>query len=216
MVIGPPIRELDSPPTTREEATRIVADGPDLVADLRRALDQLGTVIARTPPEDAALPTPCASWDVRALIGHVLLDVERFTATARDEPWEDHETGVDDGRWTESYRRAADGLRAAWEREGALDRTVKSPSGEVPVTWSIGLQIADLVVHAWDLAKATGQSTALDPELGEMALDWGRRNLRPEFRGAEGSGKSFGPEVRVPDDAPVYDRLAAFFGRTPS
>ena len=107
-------------------------------------------------------------------------------------------------------------MTAAWEREGALDRTVKSPSGEVPVSWSIGLQIADLVVHAWDLAKATGQSTALDPELGETALEWGRRNLRPEFRGEEGSGKSFGPEVRVPDDAPLYERLAAFFGRTPS
>jgi hypothetical protein len=39
--------------------------------------------------------------------------------------------------------------------------------------------------------------------------------LRPQFRGDEVSGMAFGPEVQVSDDAPVEDRLAAFFGRHP-
>jgi hypothetical protein len=49
-----------------------------------------------------------------------------------------------------------------------------------------------------------------------LALDWGRENLGPEFRGDEASGRVFGPEVSVPKDAALYDRLAAFFGRDPA
>jgi hypothetical protein len=71
-------------------------------------------------------------------------------------------------------------------------------------------EAADLVVHGWDLAKATGQSTELDPEIGQLALDWGRENLPPELR-----GDVFGPEVSVPEDAPLHDRLVGFFGRDP-
>jgi len=41
-------------------------------------------------------------------------------------------------------------------------------------------------------------------------LDWARDNLKPQFR-----GQAFGPEVPVDPDAPLYDRLAAFFGRDP-
>ena len=87
--------------------------------------------------------------------------------------------------------------------------------GEVPATWILGQHVADVVVHGWDLAKATGQSTDLDPELGQFALDWAKESLKPEFRGDEESGRSFGPEVPVAADAPLYDRLAGFFGRNP-
>ena len=41
-------------------------------------------------------------------------------------------------------------------------------------------------MHGWDLATATGQPTDLDPEVGQLALDWGRENLKPQFRGDPG------------------------------
>lgn len=104
---------------------------------------------------------------------------------------------------------------AAWRREGALEGTVRLPFGEVPAAWCVDQQISDLVVHGWDIAKATGQPTALDPELGQASLAWARENLLPELRGDEGGGYAFGPEVPVPDTAPLHDRLAAFFGRDP-
>jgi uncharacterized protein (TIGR03086 family) len=84
------------------------------------------------------------------------------------------------------------------------------PLGDVPATWVLGQHLSNMAVHGWDLARATGQSTAGDEEVGQAALDWGRQNLKPEYR-----GNSFGPEVSVPESAPVYDRLAGFFGRTP-
>ena len=187
----------------------------DPIALLSRALDQTGTLIGGVRPEQAGLPTPCSSWDVRALVNHVVLDVEHFTASASGDAWEEHDEDVIGADWTGAYRRAADELVAAWQREGVLERTIKLPFGEVPATWSVKQQIADFVVHGWDIAKATGQSTDLDPEIGRLALDWARENLQPEFRGDEASGRAFGAEVPVPHDAPLHDRLAGFFGRNP-
>ena len=53
-----------------------------------------------------------------------------------------------------------------------------------------------------------GMLPDLDAELGQASLDWAKQSLKPEFR-----GQSFGPEVPTADNAPVYDKLAAFFGR---
>jgi uncharacterized protein (TIGR03086 family) len=192
-----------------------VTQADDPIAQLARSLDQTGAIISRTRPAQATLPTPCRSWDVRALVNHVVLDVQHFTATASGEKWDAHEGDTIGEDWTGAYRRAADALVAAWQREGVLDRTLTLPFGDVPATWSVGQQIADLVVHGWDIAKATGQSTDLDPELGQLALDWARENLKPQFRGDEDSGQAFGLEVPVPEDAPLHDRLAGFFGRNP-
>lgn len=105
-------------------------------------------------------------------------------------------------------------MLAACQREGALNGAAPFPFGEVPAAWRVAQQIADLVVHGWNIARATGQPTALDPELEQVALAWACQNLRPQFRG-EGSGHAFGPEAPLSDDAPLHDRHAAFFGRSP-
>jgi len=76
-------------------------------------------------------------------------------------------------------------------------------------------EIAELAVHTWDIARATGKSEDLDASVAEYGLVWAKQNLRPQFRGPEDEGKGFGPEVPVPDDAPIYERLAGWFGRDP-
>jgi uncharacterized protein (TIGR03086 family) len=183
----------------------------DPIGHLSGALDQAGVVIARVRPEQATLPTPCAGWDVRALVNHVVYDVDHFTALTEGAPWEASDSDRIGADWPAAYRAAASSLLAAWRRPGVLERPVRLPFGEFPGAWRVGQQLTDLVVHAWDVAKATGQPTDLDPGLGQLALEWARRNLKPEFR-----GQAFGAEVRVRDDAPLYDRLAGFFGRDPS
>jgi uncharacterized protein (TIGR03086 family) len=188
----------------------------DLLALLDRALDQAGERIAATTPDQAARPTPCRSFDLRALVNHTVHDVKQFTGMAAGGRYDrDERDLLGDGDWGEAFAAAAAGLRAAWRRPGALERTVHLPSGDLPATWSLGQQIADLAVHAWDIATASGQPTELDPEVGAYALAWGADNLKPPFRGTEAEGKSFGPEVAVDPGAPVYDRLAGVFGRDP-
>ncbi|TMK85009.1 MAG: hypothetical protein E6G44_08465 [Actinobacteria bacterium] len=161
---------------------------------LARAIDQAGNAISGIRPQQATLPTPCRSWDVRELVNHLVHDLQQFTAMAAGGRYEKDESDVIGEDWL-----------------GAIHL----PFGDVPATWSVGQQVADIVVHGWDIAKATGQPTELDPDLGRVSLEWGRENLKPQFRGDEDSGKVFGPEVAVPEDATVYEQLAGWFGRDP-
>ena len=181
------------------------------IAVLERALDQTGRIVAGVRPDQLGLATPCTEWDVRALTNHIVVDLLQFTASVRGDAWERPTAEVIGDDPAGDYRRAAAGLLAAWRDEGALDRKIELPGGaQVPAEWRLGQHVADVVVHGWDLASALGVQTELDPELARFSLDWGRENLRPEFR-----GRAFGPEVTAAEDAPLYERLAAFFGREP-
>ena len=185
---------------------------------LSKALDQTGAIIAAIREDQRTLPTPCRSWDVEALTQHLLVDLEQFTVRARGgtPDWSTAKAGEPESNVTEAYRKGASELLAAWRQAGDLSGTVELPGmGKVPARFPVDQQIAEFAVHAWDLTTAAGQSTDLDPEVGAAALGWASKALRPEFRGDEADGKAFGIEVSIPADAPVYDRLAAFFGRTP-
>ena len=176
---------------------------------LARALEQTGAIVARVRPDQASSPTPCTDWDVRALVNHTVYDLNLFTSMVTGGERGDPGADLIGDDWSGAYRASSDTLLSTWRAKG-LDWTMKSQLGELPATWAAGQHMADIAVHGWDIATATGQSTELDPELGQAALEWAQANLKPERR-----GKSFGREVEVPADARLYDRLAAFFGRTP-
>lgn len=189
----------------------------DPVSLLVRAVDQTATVIAAIKPDQADLPTPCRSWPVRQVIEHLMNDIDQFevTATGGTADWSKSTRPVGDD-WYGEFRAGADRLVAAWRRAGDLSGTIALPGmGDVPARFPLDMQVAELAVHAWDLARATGQPTDLDQEIGQHALGFMTSSMRPEFRGDEAEGKMFAPAVPVPDDAPVYDRLAGFAGRAP-
>ena len=182
---------------------------------LERALAQADEVIASVAPEQSSLPTPCSGWDVQALVRHMVVqDLRNFTVAARGET-ADWGAAPDDlpEDWAGAFRRGARTLLRTWQ-EADLDQPVPMPGGgEAPLRARLDHQVTELAVHTWDLARATGQDRELDPEVAERALGWSKRMLRPEVRG---EGKAFGVEVPVDDDAPVYDRLAGWFGRDPA
>jgi uncharacterized protein (TIGR03086 family) len=186
-------------------------DVPGLVA---RALDQTDAIISVIPARQAGLATPCPAWDVQALVRHVVgQGLRNFLVSARGETpdWQlpADELGED---WGAEFRAAAAPLIEAWQAAD-LDRPVTTPGGgQAPLRGRADQQIAELAVHGWDLARATGQQADLDPALARHALSWSQQMLRPEFRGPD---KAFGPEVAVPADAPIYQRLAGWFGRDP-
>jgi len=193
-----------------------MTDGP--LDDLSRMLDLSGSLIEAVRPEQAGLPTPCRSWDVRTMVAHLVDDTRQFTAAAAGDrvAW-DIEAAVarlgDD--WAGEFRAGAAGLRSAWQRAGDLSQEIELPIGRVPKSFVISQQVAEIAVHSWDLATATGQRPDFPAGACEAALAWAKGALRPEFRGDEASGKAFGPEVPAPAGAPPADRLAAFFGRHP-
>ena len=186
-------------------------DVPGLVG---RALDQTGAIIATISPRQAGLATPCSAWDVRALVRHVVgQDLRIFLVSARGETadWQLPADALGED-WVAEFRAAAAQLMDVWQAAD-LDHPVTMPGGgQAPLRGRADQQIAEFVVHGWDLARATGQLADLDQALARRALSWSQQMLRPEFRGPD---KAFGPEVAVPADAPIYQRLAGWFGRDP-
>jgi uncharacterized protein (TIGR03086 family) len=181
---------------------------------LGRALDQAAAVIGAIETDQAEQATPCPDWDVRALVRHVVgHDLPNFMISARGETadWQapPEELGAD---WAAEFQERAQALLKVW-RAADLNRLVTGPGGgEAPLRSRADHQITELAVHSWDLVRATGAPIALDPALAEHAWAWSRTMLQPQFRGP---GKAFGADVTVPEDAPAYDRLVAWFGRDP-
>ena len=184
------------------------------LALLERALDQTARVIDGIRPDQRELPTPCADWDVQAVVQHVVgQDLRNFTAVAAGEmpDWRAPADELPDD-WAAAFDSGARLVLATW-RTADLASLVVGPGGEVPLGTRTNQQIAELAVHGWDVVRSTSQQINLDPEIADHALAWSQRTMRPESRGP---GKAFGPEVPVPDDAPSYDRLAGWFGRDPA
>ncbi|MFJ6618666.1 TIGR03086 family metal-binding protein [Kitasatospora sp. NPDC091335] len=192
------------------------ADDP--IELLARALAQTAGLIDGTGVELAAHPTPCRSWDVGDLVSHLLHDLRQFTVRAEggQPDWSQPFERVEED-WLHAFEAGAEGLVGAWRAAGDLSGTLALPGGgSLPARFPVDQQIAEFAVHGWDLAHATGQSTeGLDHEVALAALAWAAGALKPEYRGAEEEQHAFGPAVTVPEDAPAYDRLAAFFGRDP-
>jgi uncharacterized protein (TIGR03086 family) len=71
----------------------------------------------------------------------------------------------------------------------------------------------ELVLHAWDLAKATGQPYAVEPE--NLQASWQMVYDTPDAPAEEREGL-FGPRIPVAEDAPMLDRTLAYAGRDPN
>src|SRR3954452_23227859 len=184
---------------------------------MRRASESTGPVVDRIEPEQLDGPSPCSAWTVRDVLNHVVAGAEVFGRCVRDGSISDAELAAilttdalgDDYRAT--YHRTLGAALDAFAVPGAMDRIVTVPIGEMPARMAVHIVIVDLTTHAWDLAKATGQSTDLDPEVAGIAYRAAQTLVSDALRA---TGR-FGPLVPVADDAPMADRLAALTGRTP-
>ena len=172
-------------------------------------------LLATVTPEQLDLPTPCASWKLRDLIDH-LVGISYWSAQAMEagEATMRVETDSSGGDFVAAYDESIRAALGAFGAPGALERTVKLPFGEFPGAALIGLTTTDAFVHGWDVAKATGQSTDLNPELAATLLERARAAIPESFRGPDGAAP-FGPIVEAPASASTADQLAAFLGRTP-
>ena len=178
------------------------------------ALEGCGRRVAAVGPNDWHQPTPCADWDVRALVAH-LVDENRWVpprlagrtiADVGDELAGDP-LGDDPGA---AWETSAAEAREAVARPGALDTTAHLSFGDVPGGEYVMQLTADLLVHGWDLARATGGDEQLDAAVVEAVASW-FDTMEAAYRAAG----VIGPAVALPDAASAQDRLLARFGRKP-
>jgi len=179
----------------------------------RRALLNTGRAVMGVRPEQLVRPTPCRDWDVRFLLNHIIGGNHMFAEVARGGradatgDMDDH-TLPDPGS---NYIASADSVLAAWAEPGTMDRRCHMPFGDIPAPAAASIHFLDIVVHGWDLARATGQDTTIEADLAAEALDISHGLLSPELR----ETGVFGPEIAISADNPLHDRLVAFMGRRP-
>lgn len=153
-------------------------------------------------------PVPSApGWTVQQLVGHV---TENNMAVSRALGGNDQFVGDMDedpaAAWEEMATKAEEAA-LSWVD---LDAAVEGPGGPMTSEDFIKMQIADRSLHGWDLAKAIGADSMIHPELVATAYEF----LEPQIEDMRGKGL-FGPEVPVPDNAPLQDRLLGLTGRQP-
>jgi len=178
---------------------------------LNQALQNTLAIVRKVQPGDLAAPTPCASWNVSALVSHFVGSARWWAAVVagQDAP---ADADYAAGDFVAAYEASIETAVAAFAAEGALDRTVRLPFGELPGAVVRDLAAMEQFTHGWDLARAIGSPTDLDPGLAAGLLSKARLAITDSFRGPDGVAL-FGPPTPVPAGAGPADQLAAFLGR---
>ena len=170
------------------------------------------TVLEQISADQMTNPTPCASWDVAGLVNHVVGGQHFFAAAMEGEKPDGDAPDFASGDYMAAFDEGATRCAQAFGADGALGKNVTLPFGEMPGQAFMGLAMTDTFQHAWDLAKATGQSTDLAPEMAKQLLAASQAAIQDSFRGDEGA--PFGPQQTAPEGASAADQLAAFLGRS--
>ena len=178
---------------------------------LEQAIATTRGVLTAVSKEQLGDDTPCAQWKVSDLINHIVGGQYFFEAGAKGEPPAAADTDFSAGDFVSAFDESAQRCLAAFRTDGVMDKMLTLPFGQMPGSAFFGLAATDTLTHGWDLAKATGQSTDLAPELAGQLLARAQTAISPAFRSPEGN--PFGLEQPAPAGASNADQLAAFLGR---
>ena len=179
---------------------------------LNRAFASTRVVLAKVGPDQLNAATPCASWDVRALINHFIGSARWGASAIMGTGYEVTDEDYAAGDFLTRYDDSIEAALTAFEPAGVLEKRIELAFGEFSGADLLSMVTRDQFTHGWDLARANGYPTDLDPELAEELLVQARLEIFDAYRGAEGEA-IFGPVVEAPAGAGPADRLAAFLGR---
>jgi uncharacterized protein (TIGR03086 family) len=166
----------------------------------------LGGVVANLTPDQLDRPTPCAQYDVRGVLEHMIGGATAFAAAYRGAA----PTVPDTTDPLAAFGPALGDLGAAVNEPGALERTVAAPFGEVSGDTFARFVVLDGLVHGWDMAMASGQAYEPPDEL-VAAVDEFAHGVLDDLR----DGDTFADAVEPSADATPIERLAAYTGRRP-
>src|SRR5262245_6737458 len=190
------------------------------MVELGPAARRMSDLIDGVPDRMLAGPTPCDEYTLGDLLDHVQSFAHAFTAAARKDS-----AGMTSGRaagdasrlgddWRTQIPRDLDALAESWRDPAAWTGMTKAGGIDLPGELAGVIALDELVVHGWDVARASGQDFELDGE----SLDAVHRFVT-QFSGAgqEAAREGmFGPEVAVSDGAAVLDRILGITGRDPA
>jgi uncharacterized protein (TIGR03086 family) len=190
------------------------------VADrYRRHADAFERKVGAVRPEQWSNQSPCEAWDARDVVEHVVVMHGVMLRPVNREPRAAPSVEDDPVR---AFKSARADLEAVLDDPELAGRECDTPNGRMTVAQQIDEVVSDdLVLHGWDLARATGQDDGMEPD--DVERLWAITTAIPSelmerYRtpGAFGPGvEVYGPEVEVAAEAPLQDRLLGLIGRDP-
>lgn len=193
------------------------------MVDFRPAADELKGVLARITDDQLSARTPCVAYRVGDLLDHLMGLTEAFTMAANKStgaPGGDGQGSPSgpgapsaahlDPEWRSRLPLLLDQLVAAWREPAAWTGSTEAGGVTMPAEVMAVVAIDELVIHGWDLARATGRQFSCDPASIEAIV-----GLLADSDDGDGEGL-FGPVVAVPTGAPPLDRAVGLTGRDPA
>ncbi|MFE4398641.1 MULTISPECIES: TIGR03086 family metal-binding protein [Streptomycetaceae] len=183
-----------------------------LLARAASAAAAVATAVPADQPLDA--PTPCTEFDTRALINHwVLYTSHGLEHRARRVELPEELGARDftvDADWRSGYAAQLERAVAAWADPAAWEGDVDLGGAPVPAVGIARMLVLELLLHGWDVARATGGRIGVDEELALLAGEIVAENAELYRRYA-----GFAESVALPEDASAWDRALAASGRDP-
>jgi uncharacterized protein (TIGR03086 family) len=181
-------------------------------AHLTTAAATFVEIVDNIEPYQLDAPTPCAEYDVRALVNHLLFWGPSLVGAATKETVPPPEKAVDVTQtdWSTALKDHADRMVDAWRDPAAWDGTTHMGGPmELPAALVAGMIVGEFVIHGWDLAQATGQQPVWDADL----LTY----LRDEVEKTAAKGREYGvygQPVTVTSSS-TLDQIIGLTGRDP-
>ena len=168
---------------------------------------QMADRIAAVPADRWDSVTPCDGWTARDLLDHLVDGPSGMFAMAGLDPIP---TGPDRGEDPlGAFTHVTQAVQAGLEDPVLAATAFDLPMGPQTVEGAVGQFLCgDLVVHQWDLARATGQDETLDAD--EV------RGMHAALLPMDGFLRApgiFGPKIDPPADADEQTAFLCFLGR---
>ncbi len=188
--------------------------------DLEPAATRMAELIANVPDDLLSGPTPCPDYSLGDLVEHVGGLATAFTAAAAKDfdrgattqgPAGDASRLADD--WRTQIPRQLAALAEAWRDPAAWQGMTQAGGIDLPGEVAGVVALDELVVHGWDVARASGQPYDCDPASLEAVHAFVAEVAAGDEEGRQGL---FGPPVEQPDSAPLIDRVVGLAGRDPA
>ena len=189
----------------------------DAMGALDASAERVVELVGQVGPEQWNNPTPCTEWNVKTLVGHVIVSMqgccallEGASAAEYSAMYEQQSEAVGTDPVT-TLKSGVRSVRAAFAEPGALERATHHPIGDIPGSRLLGMRVAESVVHSWDLATAIGVDPGLDEQLVELV--YGYFAPRAQSGALYSTGWVAAPARPLPEGATPLERLIHLVGR---
>jgi uncharacterized protein (TIGR03086 family) len=191
---------------------------PVSFVDLQPAAQRMSDLVQGIPDDALGAPTPCTDYTIAGLLDHIDRFALGFTAAAtKSESAQAESPAGDEARLGDDWRTRIPqhlaALAPAWRTPDALDGMTQAGGIPMPAAVAVVVALEELVVHGWDLARASGQPYGSSGDELEVV-----RGFISQFAG-EGQedlrGDAYKAPVKVPDSDSTLEHVVALSGRDP-